>query len=205
LSDGGHFENLGLYEMVLRRCHYIVLSDAGADPKCSFEDLGNAIRKIRTDLGVPIDVGETFMQPRSADSLMREGKYFTIANIRYKAVDGPKAEDGFLIYLKPGCYKDQWFPRDVYNYALESPDFPHESTSDQFFSESQFESYRALGRHVINEMCGNYLPTGPIAKPIAKEFKDVGEFARFIERAAAGAASLPPAELIASAIRQLDR
>jgi hypothetical protein len=181
---------------VLRRCHYIVLSDAGADPKCSFEDLGNAIRKIRTDLGVPIDVGETFMQPRSADSLMREGKYFTIANIRYTAVDGPEAEDGVLIYLKPGCYKDKWFPRDVYNYALESPDFPHEPTSDQFFSESQFESYRALGRHVVNEMCGNYLSTGPIAK----KFKDVGEFARAVTPAA-GAASLPPAELIGSAIR----
>ena len=52
LSDGGHFENLGLYEMIRRRCHVIVLSDAGADPTCTLEDLGNAIRKIYIDLGV---------------------------------------------------------------------------------------------------------------------------------------------------------
>lgn len=55
LSDGGHFENLGLYEMVLRRCHYIVVSDAGQDPLCSFADLGESIRKIRIDLGIPIE------------------------------------------------------------------------------------------------------------------------------------------------------
>ena len=55
LSDGGHFENLGLYEMVLRRCHYIVVSDAGPGPDCSFADLGGAVRKIRIDLGISID------------------------------------------------------------------------------------------------------------------------------------------------------
>ena len=49
LSDGGHFENLALYEMVLRRCRYIVVSDGGCDPSFNFDDLGNAIRKIRTE------------------------------------------------------------------------------------------------------------------------------------------------------------
>ncbi|HYR27064.1 MAG TPA: hypothetical protein VEU30_01275, partial [Thermoanaerobaculia bacterium] len=88
LSDGGHFENLGLYEMVLRRCHYIVLSDAGADPQFAFEDLGNAIRKIRTDLGVPIDIEEMFMFPRGADGLRQEGRYVATATIRYTAVEG---------------------------------------------------------------------------------------------------------------------
>jgi len=55
LSDGGHFENLALYEMVLRRCRFIVVSDAGADPSGTFDDLGNAVRKIRVDLGIPIE------------------------------------------------------------------------------------------------------------------------------------------------------
>ena len=55
LSDGGHFENLGLYEMVLRRCHFIVVSDAGGDPECSFADLGESVRKIRVDFGITID------------------------------------------------------------------------------------------------------------------------------------------------------
>ena len=55
LSDGGHFENLGLYEMVARRCRWIVVSDAGCDADYAFQDLGNAIRKIRIDLGIPIE------------------------------------------------------------------------------------------------------------------------------------------------------
>ena len=58
LSDGGHFENLALYEMVMRRCRFIVVSDAGADPNATFDDLGNAVRKIRVDLGVPIEFAD---------------------------------------------------------------------------------------------------------------------------------------------------
>jgi hypothetical protein len=151
LSDGGHFENLGLYEMVLRRCHYIVLSDAGADPKFTFEDLGNAIRKIRTDLGVPIDVVKLSMEPRAADGTFGKGSFVAEARIRYNQVDAD-APDGILIYIKAGVYSnDDHLPRDIYNYAKESLLFPHEPTSDQFFSESQFESYRALGRHAITD------------------------------------------------------
>ena len=67
LSDGGHFENLGLYEMVLRRCHYIVVSDAGEDPECSFADLGEAVRKIRIDFGIPIEFDQMNIYPRSAN------------------------------------------------------------------------------------------------------------------------------------------
>jgi hypothetical protein len=142
LSDGGHFENLALYEMVVRRCHRIVLSDGGADPNCTFEDLGNAIRKIRTDLGIPIDIRKITMAPRAKDGKPVTGEYVAFSTIRYSAVD-EAAEDGDLIYIKPGVYSDEYFPYDVYNYAMESLAFPHEPTSDQFFSESQFESYRA--------------------------------------------------------------
>ena len=155
LSDGGHFENLGLYEMVLRRCHTIILSDAGADPKFSFEDLGNAIRKIRTDLGVPIDIKKLHMNPRGENGQFGEGRYVAQATIRYSAIDR-NAVDGTLTYIKAGVYDDPYFPQDVYNYAMESLAFPHEPTSDQFFSESQFESYRALGRYAINDICGNF-------------------------------------------------
>jgi hypothetical protein len=154
LSDGGHFENLGLYEMVLRRCHYIVLSDGGADPTFTFEDLGNAIRKIRIDLGVPIDVFDIQMAPRGTDGDFKEGRFYAQATIRYTAIDGPSARDGKLIYIKAGIYKDEELPRDIYNYAKESLLFPHEPTSDQFFSESQFESYRALGRYAVGKLLG---------------------------------------------------
>jgi hypothetical protein len=191
LSDGGHFDNLGLYEMIVRRCHYIVLSDAGADPKFSFEDLGSAIRKIRTDLGVPIEFADKMeMAARPGDGTLKRGRYVARATIRYRAVDGSTAKDGTLIYIKAGLYDEPSCPRDVYNYAQESPFFPHEPTSDQFFSESQFESYRALGRHAVNEVCGNYLVTASqIRVPIAKTFDTVTTFFTIAEK---NTGPLPP-------------
>jgi hypothetical protein len=147
LSDGGHFENLGLYEMVLRRCRYIVVSDAGCDPNCALEDLGNAIRKIRIDLGIPIAIDKFSIASRTKG----ESKYCAVGEIKYSAVDGTGVPDGRLIYIKPAIAGDE--PKDVYNYKETSLLFPHETTSDQWFSESQFESYRALGAHVIDTMC----------------------------------------------------
>ena len=153
LSDGGHFENLGLYEMVLRRCHYIMVSDAGQDPVCSFTDLGEAVRKIRIDLGISIDFGPMSIYPRcDLDELANTGHNCAIGRIRYAMVDGPDAPDGVLIYIKPACYGDE--PRDIYEYFKSNKAFPHESTSDQFFSESQFESYRMLGVHTMEKLCG---------------------------------------------------
>jgi hypothetical protein len=154
LSDGGHFENLGLYEMVLRRCHYIVVSDAGADPHCSFADLGDAVRKIRIDLGIPIEFGKINIFPRSDDLTRNQnGRNCAIGRICYSAVDGATAPDGALIYIKPACYGDE--PRDIYEYFKTSKTFPHESTKDQFFSESQFESYRMLGTHTMEKLCAD--------------------------------------------------
>jgi hypothetical protein len=138
LSDGGHFENLGLYEMVLRRCAVIVVADGGCDEKFDFADLGNAVRKIRVDLGIPIDFPCEF--PIGPDG----GSHFVRGTVRYSAAD-PGAADGVLLYVKPALTGDE--PRDVAAYARVSKQFPHESTADQFFNESQFESYRALGFH----------------------------------------------------------
>ncbi|MDP9190824.1 MAG: patatin-like phospholipase family protein [Acidobacteriota bacterium] len=152
LSDGGHFENLGLYEMVLRRCKYIIVCDASADGRYGFGDLANAVRKIRIDLGVPIEPLVTkYIGPQKDE---RYGRYCALGKIHYRNVDGGTAV-GYLVYIKPAIYSDS--PADVRNYANESASFPHETTADQFFSESQFESYRALGRHVIGRICGDKL------------------------------------------------
>src|SRR5215470_7237191 len=159
LSDGGHFENLGLYEMVLRRCHFIVISDAGQDPECSFADLGEAVRKIRIDFGIPIEFEPMTIYPRSAiealKSANQKGHNCAIGRICYSSVDpdvnGKKAPDGIIIYIKPACYGDE--PRDIYEYFKRSETFPHESTADQFFSESQFESYRMLGAYTMEKLC----------------------------------------------------
>lgn len=159
LSDGGHFENLGLYEMVLRRNRFIVVSDAGCDENCSLEDLGNAIRKIRIDLGIPIDFPSGFkLHARSHKLPVGDGQYWALGRIHYSAVDkltdtkegSADTTDGLLLYIKPGIYGNE--PRDVFNYAATSSAFPHESTADQFFTESQFESYRELGRYVLDTL-----------------------------------------------------
>ena len=147
LSDGGHFENLGLYEMVRRRCRLIVVSDAGQDYRYAFQDLGNAVRKIRVDLGIPIEIKKHDIFPRDENKL---GKYCAVGDILYGAVDDG-APNGTLIYLKPALYWRE--PMDVYNYGRENVEFPHEPTSDQFFGESQFESYRMLGQHTIDAIC----------------------------------------------------
>ncbi len=152
LSDGGHFENLGLYEMVLRRCHFIVVSDAGEDPACSFADLGGAVRKIRIDLGIPLEFDEINIFARGGDAGPNlKGRPAAVGRIRYPLVDGDAAEDGVLVYLKPACYGNE--PRDIYEYFKSNETFPHESTGDQFFTESQFESYRMLGVHTMERIC----------------------------------------------------
>jgi hypothetical protein len=157
LSDGGHFENLGLYEMVLRRCHFIVVTDAGEDPECSFADLGEAVRKIRVDFGIPIEFDQMNIYPRSEiDAAKGKGRNCALGRIRYSAVDGSTAPDGIIVYIKPACYGDE--PRDIYEYFKRSQTFPHESTADQFFSESQFESYRMLGAYTMEKLCSDCAP-----------------------------------------------
>jgi hypothetical protein len=146
LSDGGHFENLGLYEMVLRRCRTIIVVDGSADPSFQFDDLGNAIRKIRIDMGIDIEFPE-FSVTRAATS---HSRHCAVGAIRYKSIDGPRAKDGSLIYIKASLTGNE--PSDVLNYAKGHPAFPHESTGNQWFVESQFESYRRLGCHVVDEM-----------------------------------------------------
>ncbi|MGZ5436840.1 MAG: patatin-like phospholipase family protein [Pyrinomonadaceae bacterium] len=156
LTDGGHFENLGLYEMVLRRCRLIVMSDAAGDPDFHYNDLGNAVQKVRTDLGIPIDFGPMKIFPRSDK---KPGAYCAIGTIRYSAIDPEMGfegqevpvADGKIIYIKPAFYGDE--PRDIYRYAMTHETFPQQSTADQWFDESQFESYRKLGSHIVDSIC----------------------------------------------------
>ncbi len=137
LSDGGHFENLGLYEMVRRRCRHIVVVDAGADPGTDFADLGNAVRKAFIDQNIEI----RFEPPVSIGSRTKPAK--PALNYAYAKVIYPEGGEGELIYIKP-CYPDD-VPIDVRAYGSASDLFPHESTLEQWFGESQFESYRRLG------------------------------------------------------------
>jgi hypothetical protein len=160
LSDGGHFENLGLYEMVRRRCRVIVVSDAGCDPDYSFDDLGNALRKIWIDLGVRIDLhGLDRLKKRFKErpSPATEGPYWAIGDILYSEADGGNSKNGVLLYFKAGLHGTEQM--GVLSYALSHSAFPHETTLNQFFTESQFESYRMLGYEIAERAfeCGGGL------------------------------------------------
>ena len=144
LSDGGHFENLGVYELIRRRCRFILACDAGADPGLDFFDLGSLVRKCRSDFGVRIEI-ETSPLEREGP-LSKSRWHCTVGTIRYEDID-PHSLNGVLVYLKPSLTGDE--PSDVRNYASQFPAFPHQSTTNQFFSESQFESYRELGHHIV--------------------------------------------------------
>ena len=154
LSDGGHFENLALYEMVRRRCRFIVAIDAGCDPKFAFEDLGNAVRKIYIDLGIRIrfeGLEALRNHPTIMDGDATKIPYFAIGTIDYKDADGGEAKDnGYILYIKPAYHGTEG--AGIRSYAAANRDFPHEATADQWFTELQFESYRSLGLDIANDI-----------------------------------------------------
>jgi hypothetical protein len=149
LSDGGHFENLGIYELVRRRCRFIVACDAEEDHAFGFGGLGNAIEKCRSDFGIDIDIDVEPIRGRSYSQW-----HCAIGRIFYSRVD-QSGRDGILVYLKSSLTGDE--PTDALRYAAANPEFPHQTTGDQWFDESQFESYRVLGYHIAQNV---FLPLG---------------------------------------------
>src|SRR6185503_8936686 len=137
------FENLGVYELIRRRCKFIIACDAEEDGRFSMEALGGMVRKCRIDFGVEIDIDTS--EIRSCDEKGNSRGHCAVGRIYYPGV----AEPGFLVYLKSSLTGDE--VSDILQYKTQNRAFPHESTGDQFFSESQFESYRSLGYHVVRK------------------------------------------------------
>lgn len=155
LSDGGHFENLGLYELVRRKLKVIIVCDGAADPNYSFSDLANAIEKIRVDFGALVSIDSAALQrlvprPKDEDSDDPEAERF--AKTGYLITDLIYEDNtrGRLIYLTTTFFER--LSADLYGYRREHPEFPDEPTSDQFFDEKQFEAYRELGYSIALEM-----------------------------------------------------
>ncbi len=148
LTDGGHIENLGLYELLKRGCKLIVAVDAEADPAMSFGSLQTVERYARIDFGVRIElpwesIAATSLafDARPDQSQGRAGPHCAVGRIFY-----PDGAVGVLLYLKASMTGDE---KDyILDYKRRNPAFPHETTGDQFFSEEQFEAYRALGFHI---------------------------------------------------------
>ncbi|MBR0697989.1 patatin-like phospholipase family protein [Bradyrhizobium lablabi] len=164
ITDGGHIENLGLYELLRRRCKMIVVIDGDADPEMSFGDLVTLERYARIDFGIRIDLPWTALRDASrraseeiaasgglSPSQAAHGPHCALGTIHYPRKVGETDEDdstGVLLYVKSSFTGDE---NDyIVDYKRRHPDFPHETTLDQFFSEEQFEVYRALGFHAVN-------------------------------------------------------
>jgi hypothetical protein len=142
ISDGGHFENLAAYELIRRRCHLIIISDAECDPELTFGGLGSLIRMCEVDFGVRITLDLKAIRPDQNSNWSRARS--AVGEIIYgKDMDGTDIPNGVLIYLKASMTGGE--DSAVLQYKASHPDFPHESTGDQFYGEDQFESYRSLG------------------------------------------------------------
>jgi hypothetical protein len=144
LSDGGHFDNMGLYELVKRRCGLIIVCDAEQDGNYEHSGLANAIRKCDIDMGIRIDLDVSAITPKKQGEPSQ--KHYAIGKIHYELAD-MDAPTGTIIYFKASLTGDE--PVDIQNYKKTHNAFPHDSTIDQWFSESQFESYRKLGYHAV--------------------------------------------------------
>lgn len=150
LTDGGHIENLGIYELLRRRCRVIIAVDAEADPQMAFASFNTLERYALIDLGIRIDlpwqkiadeslkIGGSF--DKTGDAPKDGGPHCAIGEISY-----PDNRKGVLVYIKASLTGDE---NDiVIDYKKRYNAFPHETTLDQLFTEEQFEAYRALGFH----------------------------------------------------------
>ena len=131
--------------MLRRRCRLVVVVDAGADGHFDFEDLGNAIRKCATDLHIEVEIDVSKIDLAKPAEFSRS--HCVTGRIRYDKVDN-NAPIGTLLYIKPSLLGTEY--ADVLNYRKINKTFPHQPTADQWFDETQFETYRSLGYRIGN-------------------------------------------------------
>ncbi len=182
LSDGGHFENTGVYPLLKRELDFIILSDAGADALYEFGDLENLVRKARIDFGAEIDFYTreeaaklfslhspelTVLSPEDMGN-SHSSRGVLLARIRYRERPGPADRhgqpttvrpEGTLLVVKPNLHDA--LDVDLLAYAQKHPAFPHESTGDQSFDEAQWESYHRLGEDFGRAMQASWLAQLP--------------------------------------------
>ena len=144
LSDGGHIENLGVYELLRRHCKYIIAVDAGTDKNFEFGSLVKLIRFARVDMGLDIDIELKDLRP---DPEGFNKNHWALGKIHYS-----ESEIGHLFYIKASMTGDE--NEYIREYRSRNPAFPHQPLTYQFFDETQFEAYRALGYHIANKMLG---------------------------------------------------
>ena len=142
VSDGGHLENLGIYELLRRRCKFIIAIDGECDPQLTCGSLTQVCRFASIDFGIDIRI-------RLSDLLLNSTSV-SAAHFAFGTIAYPGGEKGFLLYIKSSVTGNE--APYILAYRAKHADFPHESTAKQLFDEHQFEAYRALGYHVAGEL-----------------------------------------------------
>jgi hypothetical protein len=159
LTDGGHFDNTGLYELIRRRVDTIYFSSAGADPNFTLDDIGSLLVRIQVDFDVTItfnDELESLMPGSDGESVYARRFGFSKmgfdrGTIHYPASGAEPAKKGTLYIVRATLAKD--LPAEIYSYRAQHEEFPNQSTNDQFFDEVQIEAYRELGLRLTAQMC----------------------------------------------------
>jgi hypothetical protein len=165
LSDGGHTgDNVGIYPLLQRRCRVIVACDAEADAGLSFGSFTEALRHAYIDMNIEVDIDLTMIRLDPATGLSRS--HCAIGRIKYpppQPDEPPPPAVAWLIYIKSSLTGDE--PEPVKNYRVDHREFPHETTADQFFTDAQFESYRALGDHLAEHVFGKVFAAPNVFSP----------------------------------------
>jgi hypothetical protein len=203
ISDGGHYENLGLEALLNRRCKVIIVSDATWDPEYAFADLRRVSRRLRRlqgitigdvsidlrtdatsalDLVRPKKVAEGAGKDGPKDGAVPKGekplspRHYFVVKVGYPASnsDSP-GETGYIVYLKPSITGDEAY--DLLGYWREHSDFPHDPTANQFYDENMVESYRQLGEHM-----GEQLFRGLAFDPNCDHLNEDGILLTLVER-----------------------
>jgi hypothetical protein len=152
LSDGGHTgDNVGICPLLKRRCAVIIACDAEADPQSAFGSLTEALRQIYIDENIRVEINLDRLRPDPVTK--RSAGNWAIGTIYYPQTVGgggmaQPADTGYLLVLKSSFVGGVDDSEPVKNYRQEHPEFPHETTADQFFDDDQFESYRELGEQI---------------------------------------------------------
>jgi hypothetical protein len=156
LTDGAHTgDNIGLYPLFQRRCRFIIACDAGEDPQGKCQELFTVIRQVNIDLGIEVRINVEGLQPEEYDPEKKTSKpckrRFAIGKILYPKTKKHPAQAGWLIYLRPSVVEGD--PAPILKYwERHKLDFPHPTTTDQFFDEEQFEIQRMLGEWTVTSV-----------------------------------------------------
>ena len=180
VTDGGHYDNLGLVEALRRGASNIVVLDASGDKADTWFTLGSAIALARTDAGVNIKLDPTTMV-RGGRGLAPGQVVHPWAHGRFRRqqpVPGLPLE-GDIWVCKLGWWAGA--PWDVLAYAKSHATFPGDSTLEQLYDAPEFEAYRQLGTAAARDAARNCepkltwapppvaVPAAPAAAPLAAQ------------------------------------